>query len=244
MLPPDARLFGLIPAAGHGSRMGAALPKQYLVLQGRTVAEHTVGRLLACERLVRLVVVVAPDDRRWPELPVATAPRVSTVPGGATRAESVLAGLQALTDAADDDWVLVHDMARPCLRLADIDKLLQACGPQGAILALPVADTIKQADAAGQISATLPRSEIWRALTPQLFPIGALRHALEQALSKNQTITDEASALELIGWRPTLVEGHADNIKVTWPADLPLAGFFLQQQHQQQQESERWQPSV
>lgn len=233
MLPLDARLFGLIPAAGHGSRMGAALPKQYLTLQGRTVAEHTVRRLLACDRLERLVVVVAPDDQRWPALPVVAEPRVSTVPGGATRAESVLAGLRALADAADDDWVLVHDMARPCVRLADIEKLMQACGHQGAILAVPVADTIKQANAAGRIRATLPRSEIWRALTPQLFPIGALRQALELALAERRAITDEASALELLGWQPELVEGHADNIKVTWPADLPLAGFFLQQQQEE-----------
>ncbi|AJD48808.1 2-C-methyl-D-erythritol 4-phosphate cytidylyltransferase [Isoalcanivorax pacificus W11-5] len=241
MLPADARLFGLIPAAGHGARMGAPLPKQYLSLHGRTLAEHTVSRLLACSRLDSLVVAIADSDHWWPALPVSRQRRVITATGGDTRADSVLRGLNALPDARDSDWVLVHDMARPCVRLSDIDKLLRETGEQGAILALPVTDTIKQADDHSRIQATLPRSQVWRALTPQLFPVGPLRLALTQAHERGIEITDEASAMEAQGWHPALVTGSADNIKVTWPSDLPLAGFYLRAQ---QEEAERWQASV
>ncbi|WP_111656147.1 2-C-methyl-D-erythritol 4-phosphate cytidylyltransferase [Isoalcanivorax indicus] len=231
MLPADARVFALVPAAGSGTRMAAALPKQYLSLDGRTLAEHTVNRLLACARIERVMVAVAADDPWWSALPVARQRRVSTTIGGAERADSVLRGVQALADwARDDDWVLVHDMARPCLRVSDIHRLLDACGEQGAILASPVTDTVKQADAEGRISATLPRSCIWRALTPQLFPLGALREALQAALANGLQVTDEASAMEARGWQPVLVLGRADNIKVTVPEDLALAAFYLAQQ--------------
>lgn len=233
MLPADARVFALVPAAGRGARMGAAVPKQYLSLEGRTLAEHTVSRLLACARIERVMVAVAQDDPWWSALPVARQRRVSTTTGGAERADSVLRGLQALSSwANDDDWVLVHDMARPCLRVSDIHRLLDACGEQGAILALPVTDTVKQAGATAQIVATLPRDQIWRALTPQLFPLGALRDALQSALTRGVPVTDEASAMEACGWQPALVPGQADNIKVTAPEDLALAAFFLAQQEE------------
>ncbi|MBZ2188382.1 2-C-methyl-D-erythritol 4-phosphate cytidylyltransferase [Alcanivorax sp. JB21] len=236
-IPAEVRVFALVPAGGSGTRMGAPLPKQYLSLHGMTLAEHTLARLLACARIERIVVAVGEDDHWWSALPVASHRRVSTAAGGALRAQSVLNGLQALGQwASDSDWVLVHDMARPCLRVSDIHKLLAACTDEGAILALPVADTVKQSPETGDavISATLPRAQIWRALTPQLFPIGALRSALEKALANAAKdageITDEASAMEALGWRPALVVGQADNIKVTWPADLALAGFYLRQQ--------------
>ncbi|MEY1661494.1 2-C-methyl-D-erythritol 4-phosphate cytidylyltransferase [Isoalcanivorax beigongshangi] len=221
-----------MPAAGHGSRMAADLPKQYLKLDQRTVAEHSVARLLDSVPLQALVVVVAADDPLWPQLPVASRAGVVTAFGGPTRAESVLNGLAALPGAGDHDWVLVHDMARPCVRAADIRRLIEECGSDGAILAAPVADTLKQSDGS-RILATLDRSTVWRALTPQLFPVGALRAALQTALQAGAEITDEASAMERAGWQPRLVAGAADNIKITWPADLPLARFFLAQQQQE-----------
>lgn len=231
MLPADARLFALVPAAGAGVRMGASLPKQYLTLNDRTLAEHTLGRLLACARIERVMVAVAADDPWWPALDVARQRRVSTTEGGAERAASVLNGLRALGAwAADTDWVLVHDMARPCVRVSDIHRLIEACGEQGAILAQPITDTVKQAGEGGRIAATVPRSALWRALTPQLFPIGALREALETGLADGLTLTDEASAMETRGWQPLLVPGRGDNIKVTVPGDLALAAFHLAQQ--------------
>ncbi|MBQ0754799.1 MAG: 2-C-methyl-D-erythritol 4-phosphate cytidylyltransferase [Gammaproteobacteria bacterium] len=230
-IPTDARLFAVVPAAGSGTRMGASLPKQYLSANGRTIAEHTIGRLLSYARIEKIIVATAKDDLWWPQLSTALHPRVKSAIGGATRAESVLACLDFLSaEANDHDWVLVHDMARPCVRLSDIELLLQGCTEQGALLALPVTDTIKQADGDASVTGTLSRDNIWRALTPQLFPLGALRDALTEALAKGLPITDEASAMELRGGKPRLVVGRSDNIKVTLPADLPLVRFYLSQQ--------------
>lgn len=231
-LPPDARLFAVVPAAGSGERMGAGLPKQYLSLRGRTLAEHTLSRLLALGRIERVLVATSPGDVWWSGLPQARHPRVETVTGGDSRARSVMNALERLAQyAADTDWVLVHDMARPCVRLSDIENLLRETGPDGAILALPCTDTIKQAQG-DVIAATLERSAIWRALTPQLFPLGLLRDALAGALATGCDITDEASALEQAGRRPRLVTGSADNIKVTLPDDLALAAFYLSRQQE------------
>lgn len=229
-LPVDARLFAVVPAGGTGSRMGAALPKQYMTVHGRTVAEHTLGKLLSFAPIETVVVATARDDLWWPQLAVAHHARVKSALGGESRAASVLACLQALDGiASDSDWVLVHDMARPCVRLTDIETLIKTCDQQGAILALPVTDTIKQATQQ-HIASTLHRDNIWRALTPQLFPLGALRDALLAAISSGADVTDEASAMEAQGWKPLLVQGHADNIKLTLSADLSLVRFYLQQQ--------------
>ena len=180
-LPPP--LFAVVPAAGVGARMGAGLPKQYLTLQGRTLAEHTLGRLLAFAPLQAVVVAVADGDPWWPELAVARHPRVTSVTGGDSRARSVLAGVAAVLERAPDARVLVHDMARPLVRLSDIQALLDHDDRgDGAILARPVTDTIKQADADTRIRATLDRSLIWRALTPQLFDARRLHDALLSAL--------------------------------------------------------------
>lgn len=237
-LPNNARLFALVPAAGAGRRMGGELPKQYLTLRGRTLAEQTLARLLALGRIERVVVAVAADDPYWPSLPPARHHRVTTVTGGASRAASVLAGLDAVAEeAGDSDWVLVHDMARPCVRLSDIEKLLHATGSEGALLARPSTDTLKQAGDDGAVDATLDRQRIWRALTPQLFPLGLLRDSLRRALAEGAVVTDEASAVEHGGGRPLLVAGHADNIKVTLPGDLALADFHLARQ---EEEGLRW----
>ncbi|MDX1803310.1 MAG: 2-C-methyl-D-erythritol 4-phosphate cytidylyltransferase [Alcanivorax sp.] len=223
-------LYAVVPAAGVGARMGAGLPKQYLTLSGLTLAEHTLKRLLAFAPIEHVIVAVSAEDPWWPTLPVASHPRVQAVTGGATRAHSVRAGVErALQLGGEQAWVLVHDMARPLLRWSDIQRLLDQCGPEGAILGRPVVDTIKLADAGPRISETLDRSRIWRALTPQLFPAGALLAALQ---GDPDSITDEASAMEQQGWQPALVTGHGDNIKVTEPEDLALARFYLQQQQE------------
>lgn len=232
-LPADARLYALVPAAGAGSRMAASLPKQYLTLRGSTVAEHTLSRLLAFAPIQQIVVATSASDLWWPQLGIAHHKRIRSVLGGDTRAHSVLNGLQALKEVAGDrDWVLVHDMARPCVRLSDIESLLRECGPEGAILATSITDTVKRADQQ-HILATVPRQQLWRALTPQLFPLYALYDALAGALADGADITDEASAMERIGVQPKLVAGQPDNIKITLPSDLPLAGFYLDRQKQE-----------
>ncbi len=232
-LPADARLYALVPAAGAGSRMAASLPKQYLTLRGSTVAEHTLSRLLAFAPIQQIVVATSASDLWWPQLGIAHHKRIRSVLGGETRAHSVLNGLRALTEVAGErDWVLVHDMARPCVRLSDIESLLRECGPEGAILATRITDTVKRADKQ-HILATVPRQQLWRALTPQLFPLHALHDALASALAAGADITDEASAIERIGLQPKLVAGQPDNIKITLPADLPLAGFYLDRQKQE-----------
>ena len=236
-LPNDARLHALIPAAGSGERMGGSLPKQYLTLAGSTVAEQTLSRLLSFAPLSQFVVVTAEADLWWPQLDIAHDQRILSVVGGATRAQSVLNGLAALKaslkeSATEQDWVLVHDMARPCVRLTDIEKLIAECGPEGAILAAPITDTVKRA-VNERILATVPRQQLWRALTPQLFPLKALHDALQSALAAEADITDEASAMERVGLQPKLVLGHTDNIKITLSTDLPLAAFYLQQQQRE-----------
>nr|WP_281182039.1 2-C-methyl-D-erythritol 4-phosphate cytidylyltransferase [Halofilum ochraceum] len=215
----------VVPAAGAGARMGGPTPKTYLPLAGRTVIEWGLAPLLAHPGLRRLVVALARDDDRFAELPPASDARVQTVIGGASRAASVAAGLDAL--AADSDGpVLVHDGARPCLSGEEIERLLAwASDPAGALLAIPVRDTLKRADADGRVAATEDRTGLWQALTPQLFHGGTLRDALGDAT--DPAITDEASAMERAGFAPRLVEGDPANIKITRPHDLPLAEAVL-----------------
>lgn len=180
------------------------------------------------------MVGISPGDRHWPNY-AAQASRLPTFlgiyTGGATRADTVLNGLQALADRSrENDWVMVHDAVRPCVRLKDIAALAEAAGDEGALLGLPVADTVKRADSTGRVLATVAREGLWRALTPQLFRIRALREALEQVSVAGGEITDEASAIEAVGGHPRLVAGAADNIKITLPGDLALAELFLMQQ--------------
>ena len=228
--PTDkSQIIAVVPAAGIGSRMQSTLPKQYLSILGKTILEHTVAKLLAHPAIQRVVIVLHPQDRYFYSLTLAAHPRISTTIGGDSRAESVLAGLTLL---AEQDWVLVHDAARPCIQQSDIDQLLcQALHkPQGGILAVPVSDTLKQATAQQTISSTVDRSTLWQALTPQLFNVERLRMCLKHALAKQQIITDEASAMEFGGYQPLLIRGRKDNIKVTLPEDVALATFYLQRQ--------------
>ncbi len=221
--------WAVVPAAGVGRRMGAEIPKQYLRLEGRRVIDWTLAVLLAEPRIQKVAVALGAEDAWWPECEHADHPRVMRVTGGAERAHSVLNALRVLEEqAAPHDRVLVHDAARPCLRPEDLSRLIeQASDGQGGLLALPVRDTMKQADDQGRSRSTLDRSRIWHAFTPQLFPLATLRDALERALAAGVEITDEASAMEWAGHRPLLVEGHPDNIKITRPGDLELAAFHL-----------------
>lgn len=234
-----AGLWGIVSAAGVGKRMAADRPKQYLPLVGKTVIEHSLARLLAADVWAGIVVAVSAEDPYWPELSIASHPKIHTSPGGKERADSVLNALDYLQDRAEDeDWVLVHDAARPCIAVADIHKLIASLKdePVGGILALPVHDTLKRV-AGDVITETVERSAIWRALTPQMFRYGALRHALRDAAVKGAVVTDEASALELQGLRPKIVEGRPDNIKVTRSEDLALVAFYLESaQHSPQGE--------
>lgn len=230
-----ARAWAVVPAAGSGRRMGAATAKQYLMLRGRPLLAHALAPLLGCRRIEAVVLVVAPDDTRWQEA-ISPGPRILTAPGGAERCHSVLNGLEALADrAADDDWVLVHDAARPCLPAADVEALFEQLeqDPVGGLLALPLADTLKRADDEHRVAATVPREGLWRALTPQMFRYGLLRQALAAAVAAGDCVTDEAAAIERAGHRPALVAGSGANLKVTTPADLALAEAVLRAREKQ-----------
>ncbi|MEX6501125.1 2-C-methyl-D-erythritol 4-phosphate cytidylyltransferase [Pseudomonas zhanjiangensis] len=214
----------LVPAAGVGSRMRADRPKQYLQLAGKTILEHTLDCFLGHPGLRGLVVSLAADDPYWPTLSCAQDPRVRRAEGGRERADSVLGGLSRLIElgAREQDWVLVHDAARPNLARSDLDLLLSelADDPIGGLLAVPARDTLKRAGADGRVLETVDRSPIWLAYTPQMFRLGPLRRALVDALAAGAAITDEASALEWAGAAPRLIEGRADNLKITRPEDL------------------------
>lgn len=222
--------WAVVPAAGRGSRFGAERPKQYLTLAGRTILEHSLRAVLDHDDVDGVVVALSPDDSDWPGWRDIGGKPVITCVGGAERADSVLAGLHALPATVNEEqWVLVHDAARPCLRARDLARLLAVgqADPVGALLAAPVRDTLKRADQVGRSQATEPREWLWRALTPQLFRRGGLTRALEAAIRSGLRITDEAMAMERLGLRPCLVEGSEDNIKITTPADIALAEFLL-----------------
>ncbi|MCU1722306.1 MULTISPECIES: 2-C-methyl-D-erythritol 4-phosphate cytidylyltransferase [unclassified Pseudomonas] len=216
--------WAVIPAAGVGARMAADRPKQYLQLGGLTILEHSLNCFLDHPCVKGVVVSLAADDPFWPDLPCAGDPRIQRAAGGRERADSVLNALLLLhaQGASDSDWVLVHDAARPNLARSDLDRLLLelADDPVGGLLAVPARDTLKRADADGRVSATVDRSTIWQAYTPQMFRLGALHRALADSLVADVAITDEASAIEWSGQAPRLIEGRNDNIKVTRPEDL------------------------
>lgn len=227
------KYFSVVPAAGVGSRMGAALPKQYLKLHGRTVIEHTLERLCRHFMIEGVVVAISADDQYWPQQQLSHPDKIYVAQGGAERCHSVLNGLQLLSGIADaDDWVLVHDAARPCLHPGDITQMIEVLHdhPVGGLLGVPVADTVKRTNPEGDVLQTVSRNNLWRALTPQMFRLGRLQQALQSALDDRFLVTDEASAMEHVGLRPRMVAGRADNIKITRPEDLSLAELYLAQQ--------------
>lgn len=226
----DSRFWVVVPAAGSARRMGAAVPKQYLSLAGRSVLEWSLAPFLAHLRTAGIVVVLAEQDERWSQTGLAGNAKISTAIGGAERMDSVLAGLNALPGRATaEDWVLVHDAARPCLTTADVDKLLSELSDDavGGLLAAPVVDTLKRADDSGRVAQTVAREKLWRALTPQMFRRDVLQRALAAALASGSAVTDEAQAVEALGLQPKLVAGDADNIKITLPEDLLRAERIL-----------------
>lgn len=229
-MPAAPRCFAVVPCAGVGLRAGAGGPKQYAALGGQAVVAHTLDALAAVPELSATVVVLSPEDTQFEQ----HAPRFAQQggwavrQGGATRAASVAAGLQALRErgAADGDWVLVHDAARCLLQPAWVQRLIAAClhDEVGGLLASPLADTLKHA-AAGRVNQTLSRADKWLAQTPQMFRLGVLQRALKAA---GDAVTDEASAVEALGLKPLLVPGDAENFKLTWPADFALAARLLE----------------
>ncbi len=226
---PVARCFALVPCAGIGARSGADLPKQYVAIAGRAMVAHTLAALLRVPRLVAVLAVLAPDDTRFESaVPGFDGPRCRVARcGGATRAESVANGLGVLAaqGALAHEWVLVHDAARCLVRPQWVERLIDACrdDPVGGLLALPLADTLKQ-EHAGRATATLPRDAKWLAQTPQMFRLGLLRDALARA---GAAATDEASAVEALGQTPLLVPGELENFKLTYPGDFELAQRLL-----------------
>jgi 2-C-methyl-D-erythritol 4-phosphate cytidylyltransferase len=210
--------------------MGGSIPKQYLRLHDVPVIIHTLKKLAATPSIEEIIVVISETDPYWPELNIPVDIPVRVVTGGEHRVHSVFNGVESIaSELSNDDWILVHDAARPCVRNEDIVKLIDAVKDHecGGLLATPVRDTMKQAAENNAIKATLDRSTMWHALTPQIFRAPLLLDALTAGLNDPDKITDEASALELQGYSPLLVEGHADNIKITRPEDLALAGFYL-----------------
>lgn len=220
----------IVPAAGTGKRFGSTTPKQYLPLYGSTVIEHSLRLLLSVERLQHIIVVVHPDDSRWRDLSVFSDPRVDIAIGGAERCHSVLNGLHLLQQkCGGSEWALVHDVARPCCLRSDIEKLINQLEhhPVGGILAVAASDTIKRVDAARQVEETVDRSWLWQAQTPQLFRMRLLLDALNHCIGMGMSVTDEAQAIEALGWQAQVVEGARSNIKITRSEDLALAEFFL-----------------
>jgi 2-C-methyl-D-erythritol 4-phosphate cytidylyltransferase len=227
------RFYALIPAAGSGSRMGGSIEKQYMPLNAVPMIAHAMMVLAREPRITRLFVVLSPTDKRWNNYAwQGWEERIEVLRcGGATRAETVLNGLDAIAGiSAPDDWVLVHDAARPCLPDELLGKLLDevADDPVGGLLAVPVADTLKRAavdtGSGPRAEATVPRAGLWQAQTPQMFRYGTLVQALRAAGSD---MTDEASAIEKMGLQPRLVESDSRNLKVTYPQDLELASLIL-----------------
>ncbi|MBD8873503.1 2-C-methyl-D-erythritol 4-phosphate cytidylyltransferase [Rhodanobacter sp. DHB23] len=222
-------LWCVVPAAGRGTRMGKDRPKQYLPLAGKPLIAHTLERLAAHPRIAGLLVVLGAGDEFWPGIGTLQGKPVHVAVGGAERSDSVLAGLDALPSAVDAaDFVLVHDAARPCVRANDITQLIErASDAGGGLLGAPLRDTLKRAGEGGRSLATEPRDQRWRAFTPQMFRRGELAAALRAVSKDGRAVSDEAMAMELAGFRPLLVEGAEDNIKVTTAADLALAEFLL-----------------
>jgi 2-C-methyl-D-erythritol 4-phosphate cytidylyltransferase len=226
-----ARRWAVVVAAGRGERFGGSTPKQYAPLLGRPTLSWSLATLLASPAVDGVVVALAPGDRRWKHLAESRISRVRSCIGGDRREVSVTNALAALaTQARDSDWVIVHDAARPCLTLQDLETLISAAcnDPVGGLLAVRVEDTLKVDDGRGRSARTAERAHLWRALTPQMFRFGLLRRALALCVERERTVTDEASAVEALGLRPRLVPGRGDNIKLTSPADRVLAAAILQ----------------
>ncbi len=226
-------LWAIVPAAGLGSRMGSELPKQYHKIAGLPILEHTLRVLLHSSDIFRIIVALHPIEPRKDQLPSLIHDRVQVVQGGPNRSDSVLSGLNWLNhEASDDDWVLVHDAARPCLSANTLENLIKEAKRlnNGVILCGPVSDTLKQIDEAGRVVKTVDRNKFRCAQTPQIFPFSDLRDAMRACQKRGLIATDEAMAMELSGHSINIILGPANNIKVTVEADLIFAERYLQQE--------------
>lgn len=229
-------VWAIVPASGVGHRMQGQKPKQYLPLDGKTIIEHTLDRLLSFDGIDGVVLVLRPDDRDWQTINYQSEKPLITTSGGELRQHSVFNGLVKLLEQKfDDPYAMVHDAVRPLVCHADLRKLIEAAidHSAGALLALPITDTLKHQDQDSNIDRTVPRAGLWRAFTPQLFKAKLLHRALEQVIENDREVTDDASAIESLGLRPRLVECNAENIKITWPEDLSLATQILRRQREE-----------
>ena len=233
-------VWAVLPAAGAGSRMNSATPKQYLSFQGKTIIEHCLDRLLSHSAIAGAVIVLREDDKIWDELGYNSVKPVFTATGGKERHYSVYNGLSSLQQQLGNNIiVLVHDAVRPLVNHQDLGNVIDAArhNPAGAILAAPVTDTLKQQNDRMEIDRTLSRDRLWRALTPQVFHLQALFSALKRVIDERLVITDDAQAIELMGYSPALVAGSSENLKITSPEDLLLAEkIWLNQRDQQDDE--------
>ena len=224
------KYWAIIPAAGSGTRLPADRPKQYLTIGGKTIIEHTLQKFCDCPNISAITVAIAEQDTYWSKLAIKNHQKITTTIGGSERCESVLNALKTIAAQAQD-WILVHDAARPCLHTTDLDKLIKTLSdhPVGGLLALPVRDTLKRADADGLVTATVNRDNLWQAFTPQMFRFKMLKDSLQTVWQKGIIVTDEAQAIEYCGYRPKLIEGSPDNIKITCRHDLAIATNYLMQ---------------
>ena len=225
------KVFAIVPAAGQGTRMGDAVPKQYIPIAGKPMMFHSLDALAAVARIERVCVVLSPGDRHWARHDWSALPKVEAVfAGGEHRAQSVANGLKHLgAVVGKDDWILVHDAARPCVRSELVEQFLDEIGddPVGGLLAMPLADTLKRSEEGLRVSATVPRHDLWRAQTPQMFRHGLL----VRGLAMKPDATDESQAVESVGYSsPRLIHGQSTNIKVTFAEDLFLAEMILKRQ--------------
>jgi 2-C-methyl-D-erythritol 4-phosphate cytidylyltransferase len=233
-------VWAILPAAGVGRRMQVDIPKQYLRFQGKTIIEHCLDRLLSHPGIAGAVIVLQEQDEHWQRLEYQAEKPLFTAEGGEQRQDSVYSGLATLQYRCGNEVIaLVHDAVRPLVTHHDLDRVIDAArgNPAGAILATPVADTLKLQNARMEIAATHPRDGLWRALTPQVFHLQPLINGLKKALDDKQPITDDAQAVELLGYTPALVAGSSQNLKITSPGDLALAEkIWLDQRDQQNDE--------
>lgn len=234
MLKVTPTLAVVVPAAGIGKRMKADCPKQYLKIGSKTILEHTVNRIASHPKVDNVIIAIGRDDEYFADTQLSQHPKVTVVIGGKERVDSVLSGLRSI-NSNKFPWVLVHDAARPCLAINDLDQLINSCFSTGVggILASPVRDTMKRGKLKGQlidIQQTEDRENLWHALTPQMFPTLILKSAIEAALDAQAVITDEASAIEFNGGQSQIIESSSENIKITHPDDLAFAEFILQKQ--------------
>lgn len=226
----------VVPAAGVGHRFGGDIPKQYQQILGKAVIEHTLERLLKLEN-TQIVVAVGQTDILWQQLPVFQNPRIQTIKGGEERADSVRLALEHIQGKAEqDDWVLVHDVARPCVRVRDIQNLMTTLANHkvGGVLATPVSDTLKRVLKQKEIASTEDRTKLWSAQTPQMFRYGLLSQGLQSAAQDQWQPTDESAAIERLGYTPQVVEGSRDNIKITRSEDMAIAAAIMTYQQEQE----------